>query len=152
MFYRGAAIHHLFISDPTRVCDVTPFHVLCSASRSLLSGQSYVETSFPIDTNGGSRAISELRERPNLLKIIKRFKFKFKIVYYCTLKNNLHFTSVEITINFWCRREKKWREGYHGSVLGMYQGTTTLTWHDRDGPIAYSTTATACLHCSAIHE
>jgi hypothetical protein len=29
MFYRGAAIKHLFVSDPTRVCDIT--RIPCNA-------------------------------------------------------------------------------------------------------------------------
>jgi hypothetical protein len=52
MFYRGTAIHHLFVSDPTRVGDVMRIRVM-----EWLPGKSYVETSFPIGRNGGGRAI-----------------------------------------------------------------------------------------------
>jgi hypothetical protein len=69
MFYRGADIHHLFVSDQTRVGDITPFRVMqclpIVAAGSIL-------TSFPIDRNGGGRTITgTAMKRQNSLKVTK---------------------------------------------------------------------------------
>jgi hypothetical protein len=72
MFYRGAAIHHLFVSDPTRVGDVT--RISCNAvppDRGCRVNPT-LKPVFRLAEIGPGRAITgTAMKQQNSLKIIK---------------------------------------------------------------------------------
>jgi hypothetical protein len=68
MFYRGAAIHHLFVSDPTRVGDIT--RIPCNAVPPDC-GCRVNPMLKPVFRSAETGEAERLRERQNLLKITK---------------------------------------------------------------------------------